>query len=110
MVAAPINHLSIDERGIAYIGGTRIKVRHISVERNVWKKTPEAIQEDFPQLTLGQIYAALAYYCDHQEQIDAEISDEDRFSEQMRSQQERPLTRETLTARLQQHASDEPTR
>jgi uncharacterized protein (DUF433 family) len=110
MVAAPINHISLDERGVAYISGTRIKVRDLAVERNVWKKPPEAIQQDFPQLSLGQIYAALAYYCDHQEQIDAEIAAEERFTEQMRSQQAAPLTRQALLERLQQRATEEQTR
>ena len=35
MVAAPINRISLDERGVAYISGTRIKVWHLAVERNV---------------------------------------------------------------------------
>src|SRR3954453_16561094 len=100
MVAAPINHISLDDRGIAYISGTRIKVRHLAVERNVWKKPPEAIQQDFPQLSLGQIYAAFAYYCDHQVQIDAEIAEEERFAVQMRSHQTAPLTRQALLERL----------
>lgn len=108
MVAVPINHISLDERGVAYISGTRIKVRHIAVERNVWKKSPEAIQADFPQLSLGQIYAALAYYCDHQEQVDAEIAEEERFTEELRSQQAAPLTRQMLAERLLSPSSDEP--
>jgi|SRR5579871_2895295 len=107
MTAAPINHISLDERGVAYISGTRIKVRHIAVERNVWKKPPEAIQQDYPQLSLGQIYAALAYYCDHQEQIDAEITQEEQFVEQMSSQQSDPLTRQALIERLQRQTSDD---
>ena len=40
----------------------------------------------YPHLTLGQIYAALAYYHDHQEVIDAAISqqlaDVDRIAAQ----------------------------
>src|SRR5579871_3126462 len=109
MIAAPINHISLDERGVAYISGTHIKVRHIAVEHNVWKKPPEAIQKDFPQLTLGQIYAAIACYCDHQEQIDTEIAEEERVAEQMRSHQAVPLTRQALIERLQKQSSGEPT-
>lgn len=87
MVDSPINHISLDDRGVAYIRGTRIKVRHIAVERSVWQKSAEAIQKDFPQLTLGQIYSALAFYCDHQDQIVAEILEEQRLDEQMGAQQ-----------------------
>ena len=107
MIAAPINHISLDERGVAYLSGTRIKVRHFAVERNVWKKSPEVILQDFPQLSLGQIYAAIAYYCDNQKQIDAEIAEEERFAEQMRTQRATSLTRQALIERLQQRGSGE---
>ncbi len=109
MGTAPLNHIVLDERGVASIAGTRIKVRHIAVERMIWKKPPEAIQKDFPQLSLGQIYAAIAYYCDNQEQIDAEIAEEERLTEQLRSQQPTPLTREALLEHLKNHASVEAT-
>jgi uncharacterized protein (DUF433 family) len=100
MTTAPINHISLDDRGVAYIAGTRIKVSHIAIERNVWKRSPEAIQADFPHLTLSQIYAAFAYYCDHQAEIDEQIAEGDRYVEQMRAQYPNPLTREELMERL----------
>src|SRR5262245_61999094 len=100
MTTAPINHICLDERGIAFIGGTRIKVRHVAVERQAHGAPAEQIQEAFPHLSLGQIYAALAYYYDHQEQIDAEIAEARRYAEEMRAQNPNPLTREQLEARL----------
>jgi hypothetical protein len=33
----------------------------------------EEIHHQYPHLTLSQIYAALAYYHDHQSELDAEI-------------------------------------
>lgn len=105
MISAPIYHITLDERGIASISGTRIKVRQIAVECNVWKKPPEAIRQDFPQLSLGQIYAAIAYYYDNQEQIDAEIAEEERFTEQLRAQQSVRLNRKSLIKRLQNQSS-----
>jgi hypothetical protein len=32
MVAAPIDHLGLDERGVAYVTGTAIKVASIAVD------------------------------------------------------------------------------
>jgi len=55
MLATPSNRLSRDERGVAYIAGTKMKVRQIVVEKNVWGLTPEEIQQ-------GHEYLALAYY------------------------------------------------
>lgn len=109
MIAVPINHISIDERGVAYITGTRIKVSHLVVERNVWQKSPEAIQQDFPQLSLGDIYAAMVYYCDNLEQIDSEIADEERFESDMRGRQQPSVTRESLISRLRPTGNSDST-
>jgi uncharacterized protein (DUF433 family) len=106
MVTAPINHIALDERGIAYISDTRIKVSHISIEKNVWGKTPEEIHQDYPHLSLAQIHAALAYYYDHQAEIEAEIAAADQYAEEMRAQQRNPLTRKILEERLQRKRLD----
>ena len=39
--------------------------------------TPGQILEHYPHLSLGQIHAALAYYYDHVDEIEAELSRED---------------------------------
>ena len=80
MVAAPINHISLDEDGLAYITGTPIKVSQIAIDRNFWQKIPDQIQRDFPQISMAQIYAALAFYCDNQELIEAQIDEADRIA------------------------------
>jgi uncharacterized protein (DUF433 family) len=105
MITAPINHICLDERGVAYIAGTRIKVRHVAVELQAHGASVEQLQEVYPHLSLGQIYAALAYYYDHQEQIDAEIAEAARYVEEMRAQNPNPLTREQLEARLKNQES-----
>lgn len=38
-------------------------------------ESPEAIQEDFPCLKLAQIYGAIAFYLDHQAEIDQYLID-----------------------------------
>ncbi|MCC6367765.1 MAG: DUF433 domain-containing protein [Bryobacterales bacterium] len=52
-----------------YVVGTRV-----SLESVVWAfqegLSPEAIQEDFPLLKLAQVYGAIAFYLDHQSEID----------------------------------------
>lgn len=44
MIVAPINLISMDERGIAYIAGTKMKVRQIALE-SVWGLSPEEIRQ-----------------------------------------------------------------
>ena len=100
MITAPINHICLDERGVAYIAGTRIKVRHVAIERQAHRASVEQIQEAYPRLSLAQIYAALAYYYDHQETVDAEIAEAAQYAEAARAQNPNLLSRQQLEARL----------
>jgi len=52
-----------------YIAGTRISLDSVVYAFNEGS-SPEAIQEDFPLLTRAQVYGAIAYYLDHQTEID----------------------------------------
>lgn len=60
--------------GRPVIRGTRFPVS--SVVSYVLRQgtTPEELVEEFPHLTLAQVYDALSYYYDHRDQIDAEIA------------------------------------
>jgi uncharacterized protein (DUF433 family) len=66
------------------VAGTRICVSDIVIW-NEQGQSPEEIVTDFPQLSLADVYAALAYYFDHRQQIDRQIKEADAFAEQMRS-------------------------
>ena len=101
MILAPINLLGIDEQGIAYISGTKMKVRQIVIEKTVWDLTPEAIQRGHEQLSMAQIYAALSYYYEHQDAIDAEIADSKREIDAMRAENPNQATRAELEQRRQ---------
>ena len=89
-------HIEIDEKGVARFAGTRFKVIHVILEHTVWKWSPEAIHEQHPDLTLAQIHSALAYYYDHQTEVDAEIERRDRKIEELRKETENPALQEKL--------------
>ena len=57
------------------IAGHRITVHNIAIDFNAGMK-PEDIVAERAQLTLAQVYAALAYYYANKEAIDAEIASE----------------------------------
>lgn len=58
--------------GEPVIDGLRIRVRDVVLARDHEGLTPEQIATDvYPILTLGQVYAALAYYEDHRQEIDS---------------------------------------
>ena len=70
--------------GSPVIRETRFPVSSVAIQ---YKRglSAEDILRDFPQLTAAQVYGALAYYFDHQPEIEAEIeqirAEEKRLSE-----------------------------
>jgi uncharacterized protein (DUF433 family) len=65
------------------IDGHRIRVRDIVAARDLGGLTPEEIAASvYPELTLAQVYAALAYYEDHRHEIEHAMQNEARFVEQ----------------------------
>jgi len=68
--------------GRPVIKGTRFPVSSVVIhyQRGL---TAEEILQDFPQLTPTQVYGALAYYFDHQDEIKAEIEQIRRKERQM---------------------------
>lgn len=99
MPIAAIEHIDLDERGIATVVGTRVKVRDLALAAGQGL-LPEAIQAEFPHLTLAQVFAALSYYHDHRPAVDAEIAVGLVAAEAARAANPNPLTRRQLSDRL----------
>jgi uncharacterized protein (DUF433 family) len=57
--------------GKAVLGNTRVRVNDV-VFLHTRGKVPQEILAEFPDLSLAQVHSALAYYYDHQAEIDAE--------------------------------------
>ena len=71
--SANIPHVELDEAGVAWISGTKIKVIELAIDKLTHGSSPEEIHFQYPHLSLAQIHAALAYYYDHQSELDSEI-------------------------------------
>jgi uncharacterized protein (DUF433 family) len=67
--------------GVPYLAGTQIKVVEVVLDRLVYHWDADEIRRQHPQLSLGQIYSALAYYHDHQEKVDRDIEERLRRTE-----------------------------
>jgi uncharacterized protein (DUF433 family) len=78
-------HIVIDERGIPIVAGTNLKVVELVLEKMAYGWSPEELYFQHPHLTLGQIYSALAYYWDHQEELDKDIERRREFVDQLRN-------------------------
>jgi len=62
------------------IAGHRIRVRDIVAARDLGGLTPEEITASvYPELTLAEVYSALAYYEDHHKEIEQTTRREAQF-------------------------------
>ena len=66
-------HIMRNEKGVPFIYGTHLKVVDLVKSHLAYGWSPDELRFQYPQLTMGQIYAALTYYWDHQEMMDREI-------------------------------------
>jgi uncharacterized protein (DUF433 family) len=73
-----MNSEYIDQRnGGYYITGTRISLDSVVYSFNRGN-SPEAIQSEYPLLKRSQIYGAIAFYLDHQAEIDEYLANSER--------------------------------
>jgi uncharacterized protein (DUF433 family) len=71
--------------GKPHIKGHRIKVQHVVVWHERMGLSPDEIVSQHAGLTLADIHAALAYYWDHREQTDVDISEDREFADKLRN-------------------------
>jgi uncharacterized protein (DUF433 family) len=79
IVETRYEHVILNEEGVPLIAGTTMKVVELVVSQRAYGWSPDELQFQYPHLTLGQIHSALAYYWDHQAELD-------RLIEQQRAQ------------------------
>ena len=83
VVETRYEHIILNENRVPTIAGTKMKVIELILDKIAYGWSPEELQYQHPQLTLGQIYSALAYYSDHQEELDQEIERQLKEVDQM---------------------------
>lgn len=69
-------HIDVSSEGSPVLAGTQIKVIQIALDRLAYHWDVDEIQRQHPHLTLGQICSALAYYYDHQDDMDQAIEEQ----------------------------------
>ena len=65
------------------VAGTRVRVWDIAVHAQAGE-SPDEVLAHFPNLTLSDIHAALAYYYDNREAVDQQAAEDERFAVQFR--------------------------
>jgi uncharacterized protein (DUF433 family) len=100
MVAVLNSLIEIDEKGVPWITGANTKVVEVVLDKIAYGWSPEEMHRQHPHLSMAQIHAALSYYYEHQDEVDADIERRNRYVEEMRAQTRNPFTREELESRL----------
>jgi uncharacterized protein (DUF433 family) len=92
-MAAVLNSLiELDKDGVAWITGANTKVKEVVLDKLAHGSSAEEMALQYPHLSLAQIHAALAYYYEHQMELDAEIlRDWNEVKELAANQPESPL-------------------
>jgi uncharacterized protein (DUF433 family) len=66
-------HIKLNEHQVPIITGTTMKVIELITDHLAYGWSPEELRLQHPYLTMGQIHSALAYYWDHQVELDQDI-------------------------------------
>jgi uncharacterized protein (DUF433 family) len=71
--------------GRACIAGHRVRVMDVVVLHEWRGLSPEEIVHTYPGITLADVHAALAYYFDNRQEIEAEFRHEEEVAESLKS-------------------------
>ena len=75
-IATAYEHLTFDADGDPVLARTRFKALHLIREHVAYGWGAEELALNHPQLTLGEVYSALAWYADHAVAMDAKLDAE----------------------------------
>jgi uncharacterized protein (DUF433 family) len=92
------SHIRLDDRGVAWIDDTNVKVIEVALDKLAYGWSPEETHYQHPHLSLAQIHAALSYYYDHQAEFDAQIQEDLREVDELMAQAGESPVRKRLRA------------
>ncbi|MCU0427958.1 MAG: DUF433 domain-containing protein [Candidatus Kapabacteria bacterium] len=72
----------ISEEGI--LEGTTMRVTDLVAQKLAWGWSAEELHFQHPHITLGAVYSALAYYADHEEEINTQIATAMEIAQELR--------------------------
>lgn len=98
MTAVAYPHLETTAADVPMIAGTKTKVVEVVLDHLAHHWDAEEIRRQHPSLSLAQIYSALAYYHDHQEEMDRDIAGRLTKVEQIAATQPESAVRAKLRA------------
>src|SRR5712692_3016318 len=105
MVAVLNSLIEIDEKGVPWISGANTKVVEVVLDKMAYGWSPEEMHRQHPHLSMAQIHAALSYYYEYQDEVDADIERRYQYVEELRAQQPDSPLRQRLRALKRERSS-----
>lgn len=105
MVAVLNSLIEIDEKGVPWISSANTKVVEVVLDKMAYGWSPEEMHRQHPHLSMAQIHAALSYYYEHQDEVDADIERRYQYVEELRAQQPDSPLRQRLQALKRERSS-----
>jgi len=98
ILAEPVP-LKTNPNGVVYVGGTRVTLDTVVA---VFKQgaTPEEIVHRYPSLMLGDVYASIAFYLNHQREIEEYLEQRQQQAQEIRKINEARFDPQGLRDRL----------
>jgi uncharacterized protein (DUF433 family) len=96
MTMTPVldTHIYLDEKGKPWVKRAGVSVKQVVVSLQQLEFKPDEVVRHFPYLMLSEVYAVLAYYCDHRSEIDAELREDKEYVAKARAEAvEAPVTK-----------------
>ena len=91
--------LEIDEDRIVLVGGTRVMLDTV-IEAFLEGATAEEIAQQYPFLSLSDIYSVISYYLNHRDQVHKYLQRRKRKTQEVRDQNEARFDPEGIRDRL----------
>lgn len=91
--------LQTDADGVVRVGGTRVTLDTIVVAFQQGATAEEIVQQ-YPTVPLSDVYAVIAYYLRHRDEVDAYLEEGERVSDMARQMQEANRDRRDIRDRL----------
>jgi len=77
-----------DASGVLRVGASRVLVELV-IRAFQDGATPEAIAQRYPTATLADVYAVIAYYLRHRQEVDAYLAEREQQAQEVRQRIER---------------------
>ena len=102
--------LHMDEHGLMRVSGTRVTLDSI-INYYLQGESPEDLHEGFPTVPLPDIYAVIAYYLTHRDELDAYLkrreTEANRIRQEIEARYPPKVTRAELLKRLEAKQNDQ---